>query len=227
MLRMTQKAGAEFLGTFALVFLGCGGLMIQERLPGSLSPAAIPAIFGLTVASLIYAVGHISGAHFNPAVTLAFSLARHFPRSQVLVYWLAQFGAGLCALGLLHLLLPPGTSFGATVSPLPSLSAVAIETVLSFFLMFVIMSVATDSRAEGTMAGVAIGGMVTVCAWVGGPLTGASMNPARSLAPALFEQRGSHLWIYFVGPAAGAVLAALVYEGIRCATPPNQAKGCC
>jgi aquaporin NIP len=230
LLRLRHKLGAEFIGTFALVFAGCGSIMLIERMPGAISPAAIPAVFGLIIACMVYAVGHISGAHFNPAVTLAFSIARHFPVKEIPAYWLAQFAGGIAASCLLSVLLPEGRSFGATIPGIALISALGVEIVLSFFLMFVIIAVATDTRAEGTMAGVAIGGIVAVAAIFGGPLTGASMNPARSLGPALFERHFDDLWIYFVGPFVGATLAAVSYEWIRCnpeKNNQNDAKGCC
>jgi aquaporin NIP len=164
---------------------------------------------------MIYAVGHISGAHFNPAVTLAFAATRHFPLREVGAYWAAQVTGALAAMGLLTLLLPAGHSFGATHTSLAPFQAVGWEIVLTFFLMFVIMAVATDTRAVGTMAGAAIGGTVMLAAWVGGPVTGASMNPVRSLAPALFEGNLDGLWIYMVGPFTGALLAAFIYSQLR------------
>jgi MIP family channel proteins len=226
-LRLGRKALAELIGTFALVFAGCGSLMVLERMPGAIAPAAVPIIFGLMVACMVYAVGHISGAHFNPAVTLAFSVARHFPRREVPAYWLAQISGAVLAVFLLRLLLPAGVHYGATVPRLGMAQSLGVELLLSFFLMFVIIAVATDSRAEGMMAGAAIGGIIAAGAYVGGPLTGASMNPARSLAPALLEHRVDVLWIYIVGPAIGATLAALTYEWIRCPSDSNNAGGCC
>lgn len=194
-------------------------------MPESFTLSTVPIVFGAVIACMIYAVGHISGAHFNPAVTLAFALARHFPRREVLPYFLAQFGASIAAVLLLHVLLPPGTSFGATMPKLGVLHSLLFEIVLSFFLMFVIIAVATDTRAKGVMAGFAIGGIVMVCAFLGGPLSGASMNPARSLGPAIFENRLADLWIYFVGPFAGTALAAVTYKWIGVCS--SDAKGCC
>ncbi len=211
---------AEVIGTFTLVFCGCGSIMVAERYPGTLSHASISVIFGLAVAVMIYAVGHISGAHFNPSVTLAFAAARHFPFGEVLVYWASQLAGAFAALSALKLILPPGHSYGATVPSVSLFPALAWEVILTFFLMFVIVAVATDTRAVGTMAGAAIGATVMLAAWVGGPVTGASMNPARSLAPAVFEGRLDVMWIYVVGPCIGAVLAALFYETIRL-TPAN------
>lgn len=219
---------AEFIGTFAMVFIGCGSIMVAERFPGSIPEFAIPTVFGLVVAAMIYAVGHISGAHFNPAVTLAFAVARHFPLREVLSYWIAQTAGALAAIGTLAVLLPHGVLFGATVPAVDPMQAVAWEAVLTFFLMFVIIAVATDTRAVGVMAGAAIGAAVIMGALVGGPVTGASMNPARSLAPAIFQGRLDVIWIYLAGPFSGAVLAALAYEWIRCgARGPKNAKGCC
>lgn len=225
-----HKSVAEAIGTFVLVFMGCGSVMISERFSGSIPPVAIPMVFGLAVSAMIYALGHISGAHFNPAVTLAFAIARHFPGKQVLAYWSAQFSGALFAIALLHLSLPPGESYGATVPALPWFQALIWEMALTFTLMFVIIAVATDTRAMGTMAGAAIGATVALGAFVGGPLTGASMNPARSLAPALAQGEAKVLWIYFLGPILGAALAALAYEWIRCEEKPamaEPAKGCC
>ena len=212
---LLKKSLAEAIGTFTLVFAGCGSIMVAERFPGTLSHASISVIFGLAVAVMIYAVGHISGAHFNPAVTLAFAAARHFPFREVLTYWISQFAGAFAALAILKMILPPGVSYGATVPSGPLLPALTWEIILTFFLMFVIVAVATDTKAVGTMAGAAIGATVMLSAWVGGPVTGASMNPARSMAPAVFEGRLDVMWIYVLGPCIGAVLAALFYEAIR------------
>lgn len=225
-----QKTLAEAVGTFALVFFGCGSLMVIERFPDSLSPAAVPLIFGLVVASMIYALGHISGAHFNPAVTLAFAVARHFPVRQILFYWFGQISGALLAIISLKLILPDGLTYGATLPQISTLSSLGTEIILTASLMFVIVSVATDTRAVGTMAGAAIGSIITVAAFVGGPISGASMNPARSLAPAIFENELSSLWIYILGPILGAVAAALLYEFIRCeetAEDEHASAGCC
>ncbi|HVM32291.1 MAG TPA: MIP family channel protein [bacterium] len=219
---LLKKSLGEALGTFTLVFAGCGSVMVAERFPGSISNAGISVIFGLAVAVMIYALGHISGAHFNPAVTLAFAAARHFPLGQVLAYWSAQFAGALAAIGLLKVILPLGRTYGSTLPAVSNWQALIWEVLLTFFLMFVIMAVATDTKAVGTMAGAAIGGTVLLAAWLGGPVTGASMNPARSLAPALFEGKLDVYWIYLVGPCLGAVLASFFYEAIRLA--PAEGK---
>jgi MIP family channel proteins len=223
--RCLQKCLAEFIGTYALVFFGCGSIMAAERL--GLPGFAIPSIFGAVVAVMIYTVGHISGAHFNPAVTLAFAITRHFPLRQVIPYWLAQLLGGIAAMAALAYMMPIGQSYGATVPSIGVGMAFAWETILSFFLMLVIIAVATDTRAEGMMAGIAIGTVVALCAYLGGPLTGASMNPARSLAPALFQHTLGSLWIYLSAPFLGATLGALAYQLMRCETPASGADGCC
>lgn len=221
-----SKGLSEFIGTFALVFAGCGSIMAAQRIPNSASGHVIPVVFGLVVAAMIYAVGHISGAHFNPAVTLGFAIVKRFPKKDIAVYWTAQFLGAFVALGTLYLLLPNGTLYGATLPSVSTVQAIAWEAILTFFLMFVIIAVATDSRAVGTMAGVAIGATVMLDAFIGGAITGASMNPARSLAPAVFQGQIGEVWIYFLGPVIGAVLASIVYERIRCESG-KDAKGCC
>lgn len=225
--KLSSKALAEGIGTFAIVFAGCGSIMVSERFPNSLSISMIPIVFGLIVSVMIYALGHISGAHFNPAVTAAFAMARHFPKKEILIYWLAQTSGAFAAMALLSALLPPGSLFGATLPNIAPMKALVWEAILSFLLIFVIIAVATDTRAEGTMAGAAIGATVMLCGLFAGPITGASMNPARSLAPAFFEGQMSTLWIYLIGPFIGASLAALLYEAIRCESPKKDSQGCC
>lgn len=221
MIKLYQKCLAEFIGTFAIMFFGCGSIMI------SLSPDTIPLIFGGTVATMIYTVGHISGAHFNPAVTLAFSVTRHFPVKQVIPYWLAQFLGAIAAITLLSQIIPTVQIYGATIPHIGITEAFIWEGLLSSFLMFVIIAVATDTRAEGVMAGIAIGTIVALGSFVGGSLTGASMNPARSLAPALFQNTMDVIWIYLTAPFIGAIIGGLLYQLIRCNNNPNDAKGCC
>lgn len=214
---VAAKALAEGIGTFAMVLFGCGA-----------APGAAPFVFGGIVATMIYALGHLSGAHFNPAVTVAFAVSRQFPWRQVPAYVAAQVLGAILAAALLHSTSPALPS-GVTVPALDLPLAFAWEVILTFFLMFVIVSVATDSRAVGIMAGAAIGGVVAVAAAVGGPLTGASMNPARSLGPALVAGRWHDLAIYLTAPFVGATLAVFVYAKIRCEPEPasKTAKGCC
>lgn len=186
--------------------------MLVSRVPAAISVTAIPVVFGLVVAAMIYGFGHISGAHFNPAVTLAFAVVRHFPFAEVLLYWAGQCAGAVVAVLVLHLLFPTGASYGATVPHVTTLQALGWEFVMTFVLMVVIMAVATDTRAVGTMAGAAIGAVVTIDAFVGGWATGASMNPARSLAPAILQHTMDSLWIYIAAPLAGAIAGGLVYR---------------
>jgi len=222
--QILEKAIAEAVGVFSLVFTGCGAMMVAERFPGSIVPQAIPIIFGLIVAVMVYTIGHISGAHINPAVTLAFAVTRHFPKKQVLVYWLAQSIGSILAIFALSLLLPAGETFGATVPVVSLGKALGWEIILTFFLMFAVMGTATDTRAVGAMAGSAIGATVMLASFLGGPITGASMNPARSLGPALFQGNLDIFWLYIVGPMVGAVIAALLYERIRCEITGSSKK---
>lgn len=213
---MRRRYLAEFVGTFGIVFApvalsGTGHLAGGD---GGLMAAAW--VSGLSVLAMIYALGHISAAHFNPAVTLGFASAGRFPWRYVLPYWLSQFGGAVLAAGVAALFF--GAGHGAHVPGTESVSrSVGTEIVLTFFLMLVIIAVATDRRANGAVPGLAIGLTVVFDVLIGGPVTGGSMNPARSFGPALFAHGAalSHYWIYVVGPCAGAVVAARLYEHIR------------
>jgi aquaporin NIP len=171
--------------------------------------------FGLVIMAMIYAVGHISGAHFNPAVSFAFALSRHFPWRLTLGYWTAQLLGALAAAALLRGSLGNIAHVGATLPAGSQGQSFLWELVLSFFLMFVIMAVATDTRAVGEAAAIAVGGTVGLDAMFGGPISGASMNPARSLGPALVSGDLHAVWLYLVAPIAGTALAALMYQVIR------------
>ncbi len=219
---MIKRAVAESIGTFGIVFFGCGAMMVAERFPGTISPPAIAAVFGLVVMAMIYTLGHISGAHFNPAVTLAFAVTRHFPFRSVLFYWIAQCFGSCIGIGLLYLLLPRGIGYGETVPHVPLLQAFIWEVILTFTLMFVVMGVAKDTRAVGTLAGLVIGATVMLEALVGGPITGDSMNPARSLGPAIASGTTNVLWLYILGPIIGAVLGALIYQWVRGEREPQS-----
>jgi MIP family channel proteins len=200
---------AEAIGTFALVFAGCGAIAI-----GVLDPVGVAAAFGLAIMTMIYAFGHVSGAHFNPAVTAAFAIGRHFPMTRVAPYWAAQVAGATAAAALLRLSLGDGP-LGVTRPSGGVAQSVVWEVVLTFFLAIVIVAVATDTRAVGNAAAIAIGGTVALGALVGGPISGASMNPARSLGPALVTGDLSDLWVYLAAPPIGAVLAALTYRYLR------------
>jgi len=213
---LIRRAAAEAFGVFALVFAGCGAIVAEAEDPASLGVVGIALVFGLIVMAMVYATGHLSGAHLNPAVTVAFVLTRHFPRAEAFAYLCAQFAGALAAAALLAAVWPgQPAALGTTLPAVGSGSALVYEAVLTAFLMFVIMAVATDTRAVGAAAAIAIGGTVGLDALFGGPVTGASMNPARSLGPALVSGELHDLWIYFAGPLAGAVAGALAYQLVR------------
>lgn len=214
---------AEALGTFALVFFGCGAIAVEAQ-TGQLGHPGVALAFGLVIAVMIYALGHISGAHFNPAVSIGFAVGRHFPWSRVLTYSAFQVAGAVAGAALLRLSLGDAAVLGVTAPSGTDLQAVAWEAVLTFTLMLVITAVATDTRAVGEAAALAIGGTVALGAMVGGPVTGASMNPARSLGPALVAGDLDAIWVYLVGPILGAVAAAIVYRVLRGTdTDPDQA----
>jgi aquaporin NIP len=205
---------AEFVGTFALVFAGCGAVMVDAK-THALGHVGVAISFGLVIMAMIYAVGHISGAHFNPAVSFAFALSRHFPWPRLLGYSVAQVLGAICAAALLRASLGDVAHVGATLPSGSQAQAFLWELVLSFFLMFVIMAVATDTRAVGEAAAIAIGGTVALDAMFGGPISGASMNPARSLGPALVSGELHALWLYLLAPLLGTSLGALAYQLVR------------
>jgi aquaporin NIP len=205
---------AEAIGTFALVFAGCGAIMVDAK-THQLGHVGVAITFGLVIMFGIYAVGHISGAHFNAAVTLAFALTRHFPWPRALAYWVAQFLGAICAAALLRGSLGNIAHVGATLPSGSQGQAFLWEMVMSAFLMFVILAVATDTRAVGEAAAIAIGGTIGLDAMFGGPITGASMNPIRSLAPALVSGDLHALWLYILAPIVGASIGGLAYQFVR------------
>lgn len=205
---------AELIGTFALVFCGTGAIIINEISGGAVTHQGIAITFGFIVTAMIYAVGEISGAHFNPAVTIAFWVGKKFPAKEIFPYILAQIIGAFLASGILHFLFPTATTMGETLPAGSVQQTFVLELILTFFLMFVIINVATGSKEVGIMAGLAIGVTVLLEAMFAGPISGASMNPARSLAPALVSGHLQHLWVYLVAPIAGAVLGILAWRGI-------------
>lgn len=234
--KLLTKSLVEFLGTLTLVVFGCGAVATCASF--ELEPAVlmIALAFGLVVHIVIYAGGHLSGAHYNPGVTIAFALFRHFPPKEVFAYLLAQFSGAFLGAALLififsplHPDLPASTITGVTQPAFEhTLWLATIECGLSMVLMFVIMAVATDCRAVGHMAGLAIGGTVALEALVAGPLTGASMNAARSFGPAIASGNYSFLWVYVITTIAGCCLGALLYRLCSCSDATNTSvKGCC
>ncbi len=219
---------AEAAGTFALVLAGCGAIIVDAQ-TGALGHVGVSATFGLVIGAMIYATGHLSGAHFNPAVTLAFAATRHFPWRRVPGYVAAQLLGALAAALVLRAALGNVAHLGATVpGELVTLPGwLLVEFLLTATLMFVIASVATDGRAVGAMAGTAIGGTVALSALWAGPLTGASMNPARSLGPAVASGAADALgalWAYLVVPVLGALAGALLYEAVRRGSRPAPVR---
>jgi aquaporin NIP len=220
-MHLGRRVAAEALGTFALVFFGAGAIMVATK-SGAFGQLGIAIAFGLVITTMIYALGHISGAHLNPAVSLAFALSRHFPWSRVGAYWLAQCLGALAAALLLRASLGNIANVGATQPSGSDTQSFLWEAVLTFFLMLVIMAVATDTRAVGEAAAIAIGGTVALCALIGGPVSGASMNPARSLGPALAASELNALWLYLLAPLVGASLGAFAYQRLRGETGSHE-----
>ena len=221
-----RRAAAEGFAAFALVFAGCGAIVADARYDGALGTVGIGLVFGLVVMVMVYATGHLSGAHINPAVTVAFVATRHLPGRDAVAYVAAQLGGALvAALALGAIWTDEPAALGATVPSVGAGSAFVYELVLTALLMFVIMAVATDVRAVGAAAAIAIGGTVALDALFGGPVTGASMNPARSFGPALAAWEWQSFWLYIVGPFAGASIGGLAYQlvrGDRPSAPPSQ-----
>jgi aquaporin NIP len=211
-----RRAVAEAFAAFALVFAGCGAIVADASYGGALGTVGIALVFGLIIMVMVYATGHLSGAHINPAVTIAFTVTRHFPLRDAIAYVAAQLVGAICgALVLLAVWTNKPAALGATVPTVAAGSALVYEVILTAFLMFVIMAVATDTRAVGAAAAIAIGGTVGLDALFGGPVTGASMNPARSLGPALAAGEWTDVWVYLVGPALGAAVGAFAYQLVR------------
>jgi MIP family channel proteins len=212
---------AEGVGTFFLVLIGPGAVMVNAHSRGALGHAGVALAFAFVVTAMVYALGHLSGAHINPAVTIGFWSARRFPGREVLPYVVAQCVGAIGASALLRAVLGPVGNMGATLPVVSAPAAFAIEWLLSFALMFVIMAVATDERVADGFAAIAVGLTVGFCAMMGGPLTGASMNPARSLGPALVGSLWRGHWVYWVAPVTAMVAAAWVYDLLRGARAPS------
>ncbi|KAK8618524.1 hypothetical protein V6N13_132513 [Hibiscus sabdariffa] len=216
-----QKLMAELLGTYFLIFAGCASVVVNVNNEKVVSLPGISIVWGLAVMVLVYSVGHISGAHFNPAVTIAFATCRRFPIRQVPVYVLAQVIGSTLAAGTLRLLFSgPHDVFAGTSPQGSDLQAFVVEFIITFYLMFIISGVATDNRAIGELAGLAVGATVLLNVMFAGPITGASMNPARSLGPAIVSNHYKGIWIYLTAPTLGAVSGAWVYNMVRYTDKP-------
>jgi aquaporin NIP len=209
-----QRLAAELLGAFGLVTAGCGAIVVDAS-TGALGHVGVALSFGLAIFVMVAATGHISGAHLNPSVTVAFALFRHFPWRDVVPYVLAQLAGAVAGAVVLRLLFGSVAALGATVPAGSSPQSLGLEALLTAALMFVITAVATDTRAVGELAALAIGATVAVDALWGGPVSGASMNPARSFGPALVAGVWRDHWIYWLGPLIGAAAGAAAYQLLR------------
>lgn len=209
-----KKYVSEAIGTFAIVFCGTGAIIINQQSNGAITHVGVAITFGLIVMSMIYALGNISGAHFNPAVSIAFAIAKKFQAKQVLPYIISQLMGAVAASAILRLLFPANQLLGATLPASSEMQSFILEFILTFFLMLVILSVADGSKEQGMFAGLAIGAVVLLEAMFAGPVSGASMNPARSLAPAIISTHIEHLWLYLVAPTAGAATSVFIWRYI-------------
>jgi len=221
-----KRLAAEFIGTFVLVFAGTGAIVIDETTGGTVTHVGVALTFGLIVLAMIYTVGDISGAHLNPAVSLGFLAARRFPLCEAIPYIASQCGGALAASGALHLLFPQNKTLGMTVPAGPAIQSFVLELILTAILMFVILGVSTGAAEKGITAGIVVGAVIGLEAMFAGPICGASMNPARSLGPAVISGHFEHLWIYLLAPAIGAYTAVLgcrcVREAECCASPTSR-----
>ena len=210
-----RKFLAEFLGTFALIFAGTGAIVINAESGGAITHLGVALTFGLIVLAMIYTLGDVSGAHMNPAVTLAFVAAGLFPFASVLLYIAAQVSGALLASLTLHFLFPQNANLGATLPAGLPMQSFVLEFILSTILMFVILNVSHGAKEKGITAGIVVGAVIALEALFAGPICGASMNPARSLAPAMVSGHLQHLWIYLVAPVLGMLLAIPLYRIVR------------
>ncbi|OWK37760.1 MIP/aquaporin family protein [Fimbriiglobus ruber] len=215
-----RRLTAECFGTFALVFAGTGAIVINDVTGGTITHIGVALTFGLIVLAMIYTVGDVSGAHLNPAVTLGFFVARRFPGRSVIPYIASQCVGAFLATLCLRLMFPGHATLGATVPRGDALQSFVLEVILTWLLMFVVLSVSTGSKEKGITAGIAVGSVIGLEALFAGPISGASMNPVRSLAPALVSLQVANLWVYLTAPVIGAVVGVLA---CRCVQEP----GCC
>lgn len=225
---LAQKIGAEFVGTFILIFASTAGPIVNNKYNGAEGLVGNAATAGLTAMFIILSIGHISGAHLNPSLTIAFAAFRHFPWTQVPAYIAAQVSASICAGFALKGVYHPFLSGGVTVPSVTVGQAFATEFIITFILMFVVTAVATDTRAVGELAGIAVGATVLLNILISGPTSGGSMNPVRTLGPAVATGNYKHIWLYLVAPVLGALSGAGVYSLIKLrdseAEPPRQVR---
>jgi aquaporin Z len=214
-----RKCLAEYLGTFLLVLAGTSAIVVNDFSNGALTHLGIAVVFGLAVAAMIYAIGDISGAHINPAVTIALWYAKRFDGTQVAPYLLSQIAGALSASAVVYLLFATHPTLGATVPSGTSAESFGLETLMTWLLMLTVITLVAGSRRKGTVAA-AVGLVVGLEAWLGGPISGASMNPARSIGPAVFSEQLADLWIYILAPIIGAGLAIVTCRAMK-------DKGCC
>ena len=213
--RHLPRYAGELVGTFVLVVVATGVVVANQTADGAISHVGVAIATGLVVTALIYALGHLTGAHLNPAVSLAFAVGRHFPLRDLLPYWLAQLLGAVLASLLVRYVWGDVANLGATLPGVSEGRAFVLELFLTFLLMFVITAVATDARAVGQAAALAVGNVVLLEVMFAGPASGASMNPARSFGPALVSGTWASQWIYYAGPLIGAVIGVLAYEYLR------------
>ncbi|WP_425618906.1 MIP family channel protein [Anatilimnocola sp. NA78] len=214
-----NKAVAEIIGTFALVFAGTGAIVSNEVSGGTVTHVGIALTFGLVVMAMIYALGETSGAHLNPAVTFGFWISKRLPTRDLPLYLVSQLTGALLASACLRVLFWSHPTLGATLPAGSHLQSFFLETILTALLMLVILCVASGSKEKGVMAGIAVGGVVALEAMFAGPISGASMNPARSLAPALLTGRFAEIWIYIAGPLLGAAVAVAIFPWLQAGAP--------
>jgi aquaporin NIP len=224
-----KKLVAESIGTFALVFAGTGAIIINDVSGGGITHVGIALTFGLVVLAMIYAVGDVSGAHLNPAVTCAFWLSGRFTGRKVIPYIVSQCLGAIAASGVLHFLFPNHATLGSTIPAGTEMQSFILEVILTFLLMFVILSVSVGSKEKGITAGIAVGAVIALEAMFAGKICGASMNPARSLAPAIVSGHLEHLWIYLMAPFIGAALSILACRSCQdaaCCPFPGKSDCC-
>jgi aquaporin Z len=212
---MLRKFLAEFIGAFALIFAGTGAIVINAESGGAITHLGVALTFGLIVLAMIYTLGDVSGAHMNPAVTVAFAAAGLFPFASVLLYIAAQISGAVMASLSLHFLFPQNATLGATLPIGSPMQSFVLELILSGILMFVILNVSHGAKEKGITAGIVVGSVIALEALFAGPISGASMNPARSLAPAIVSGHLEHLWIYLVAPVVGMLIAIPLFRAVR------------